>query len=60
MAAFTLVCSLTETLVRTEIISQTQLNDILELAAQRNENVPETESTTNSDAALLLRSLLKE
>ena len=58
MAAFTLVCSLIEALVEKGTISQVESNAIIEIAAQRNEQVPESNSSTNADAAKIIRKIL--
>ena len=59
MAAFTLVSNLAEMLVAKDVIAQAELNALLEKCAVLNESLPRATSTTNADAATLLRQLMR-
>lgn len=59
MAAFTLASNLVEMLVAKNLLSRSDLNSLLEKCAQLNDSVPANATTTNADAAALIRALLK-
>ena len=59
MAAFTLVNKLLETLTSKGILTTAEANQIATQAANANDAVPESSSSTNADAAILLRKLVK-
>ena len=59
MAAFTLVSHLLESLVEKDLLDRMDLNKLLAQCAVRNESVNIAATTTNADAAALIRELIK-